>query len=200
MKKPILAIMTLALLTGLFTGCATTTPETTTPTESLTTNSVLAGYGLQDATPTEIVDHLEELPVADRSEDFTVSVKETEILFQDLKTDKTFGEMKLPEGQQSMSFAPYIDHTHDCYYHSLMTCKGELGNETMNLTIVNKTTGETVFDKEITTYDNGYYNLWLPTNSTYDVTFVYGDYTGTGEYKTGPDTPTCITDLQLTKE
>lgn len=41
----------------------------------------------------------------------------------------------LPGEKPYVSIAPYVDTTHDCFYHSLTSCRGELGNEEVDVKI-----------------------------------------------------------------
>ena len=76
--------------------------------------------------------------------------------------------------------------SHDCFYHSLTTCLGELDNEDIQVTITDEATGEALVDEATTTFDNGF-GFWLPD-----------DATGLTEFSNTDDGATCVTDLRLT--
>ena len=67
----------------------------------------------------------------------------------------------LPEDQFYVSIAPYVDQTHECYYHNLASCQGELVGEDLDVTITSDD-GEVLVDETVTTYDNGFVGFWLP--------------------------------------
>ena len=62
--------------------------------------------------------------------------------------------------------------SHDCFYHSLTTCLGELDNEDIQVTITDDATGL--------------------------IEVSYQGRTGTTEFSTTDDGATCVTDLRLT--
>ena len=84
--------------------------------------------------------------------------------------------------------------SHDCFYHSLKTCLGELDNEDIQVTI----TGEALVDEATTTFDNGFIGFWLPDDATGLIEVSYQGRTGTTEFSTTDDGATCVTDLRLT--
>ena len=62
--------------------------------------------------------------------------------------------LDLPAARFSLSFAPYVNQTQECYDHSLTTCQGELRNKEIQLTFADDAV-EVVVDEEMTTLDNG---------------------------------------------
>lgn len=62
--------------------------------------------------------------------------------------------------------------SHDCFYHSLTTCLGELDNEDIQVTITDDAIGL--------------------------IEVSYQGRTGTTEFSTTDDGATCVTDLRLT--
>ena len=112
-------------------------------------------------------------------------------------------------GLADMDAVEIIDHldrqkvtertsTHDCFYHSLTTCLGELGNEDIQVTITDEATGEVLVDEATTTFDNGFIGFWLPDDATGLIEVSYQGRTGTAEFSTADDGATCVTDLHLT--
>ena len=88
--------------------------------------------------------------------------------------------------------------SHDCFYHSLTTCLGELDNEDIQVTITDEATGESLVDEATTTFDNGFIGFWLPDDATGLIEVSYQGRTGTTEFSTTDDGVTCVTDLRLT--
>ncbi|MCT1657081.1 CueP family metal-binding protein [Brevibacterium luteolum] len=142
----------------------------------------------------EIIDHLDQLEIADRPADLIASVYPDELVLTDNRQEVT---LDLPQNLSYLSIAPYVDQTHDCFYHSLTTCQGELSNETIDVQITDSTTGETVVDEQITTFDNGFVGFWVPSDINGTIEISHDGRTGTSDFTTTDDGATCITDLQL---
>jgi hypothetical protein len=103
----------------------------------------------------------------------------------------------LPDDLFYLSVAPYVEHTHDCYYHSLTTCQGELAGETMHVTITDRDTGEVLVNGATDTFDNGFVGFWLPAGIDATIQVEYAEYTASQDISTGPHDPTCLTTVQL---
>src|SRR5699024_6366872 len=104
----------------------------------------------------------------------------------------------MPEDEFYVSIAPYRGQTHECYFHSLTTCRGELANTDVDVTVVEATSGKTILDETLTTYDNGFVGLWLPRGIDATLTVSTGDRIAKQDMSTRIDAPTCLTGLQLT--
>lgn len=61
-----------------------------------------------------------------------------------------------------VSIAPYVGQTHECFFHSLTTCLGELRNEEVHVTVTTADDGAAIVDETVRTHDNGFAGLWLP--------------------------------------
>ena len=92
--------------------------------------------------------------------------------------------------------APYENRTHDCYFHSLGTCQGELTNTDVHVTVVSED-GETLLDKDATTYANGFFGFWVPKDVKGTVTVTTEGKTGAVKFSSDAEGATCITTLQL---
>ena len=103
----------------------------------------------------------------------------------------------MPEDRSYVSVAPFVSQTHDCYYHSLTTCVGELDNESVEVSVFDEETGTTLVDGPATTFDNGFAGFWVPRGSAGTITVNYQGLEGTTEFATGTEDATCITDLRL---
>lgn len=103
----------------------------------------------------------------------------------------------MPEDEFYVSIAPYRSQTHECYFHSLTTCSGELANTDVHVTVVEATSGETLLDETLTTYDNGFVGVWLPRGIDATLTVSAEGRTAKKAISTRPDDPTCLTGLQL---
>lgn len=155
--------ITLALTLTLFaSGCSTASEASDTETSPSITDASenwLADYDLDGLDGREITEHLDSMPVADRPEDLIASVEpETLVLYDNSGNETT---VPLPEDEFYLSFAPFIEQTHDCHFHSLTTCLGELSNEELEITVTDKADAVLV-DETVRTHDNGFAALWLP--------------------------------------
>ncbi|TRY17648.1 hypothetical protein FOJ82_10175 [Tessaracoccus rhinocerotis] len=182
------------------TGCATTdatTAEDTTPSTSLgaEADAFLAAHDLAGLEVPQIIEQLDTTARADRSEELMVSIRPDELVFADASQEVT---VPMPEDRFYLSFAPYVSQTHDCYFHSLTTCTGELQNTAVQVLVTDNETGETVLDEALTTYDNGFLGLWLPRDLDATLTVTSDGLSASTVVSTDdPEDPTCLTTLQL---
>ncbi|MCA1782124.1 MAG: CueP family metal-binding protein, partial [Intrasporangiaceae bacterium] len=109
------------------------------------------------------------------------------------------GEKQIPLAEDDfyLSLAPYVDQTHECYYHNLAGCQGELVGEDLDVTIT-AADGEVLVDETVTTYDNGFVGFWLPRDIEGTIEVSFDGRSVTAPIATGPEDPTCVTTLQLT--
>ena len=191
MKRAAIAAAALALA---LTGCSATDPEPTAD-GTVSQDAFLTTHGLADMDAVEIIDHLDRQKVTERPTDLIASVRPDELL---LSSGDQQVVVDLPDNQTYVSIAPYLNSTHDCFYHSLTTCVGELSNEDIQVKITDEATGEVLVDEETTTFDNGFIGFWLPDDVTGLIEVSYQGRTGTTEFSTTDDGATCVTDLRLT--
>jgi len=188
-RAAILATATTAVL--VLTGCSTTDSATGDRSQE----DFLSTYGLAGMDAVEIIDHLDQQPVAQRPTDLIASVGIDELVLTDQNQEIT---LDLPANLTYVSVAPYVTQTHDCFYHSLTTCRGELDSEPVEVTFTDETTGETLVDEQTTTFDNGFIGFWVPRDTTGTIEATHEGRTGTTEFSTADDGATCVTDLRLT--
>lgn len=162
--------------------------------QPVSAEALLADLDLADSDVTGVIDHLDRLPVDERPTDLMASVQPDELVLTDGQKEAT---MTLPEGKSYVSIAPFVDETHDCFYHSLTTCLGELSGKGVEVMITDSATGETVVDESTTTFDNGFVGFWVPSGITATIEVTAEGKTGTTEFSTKSDGPTCVTDLKL---
>ena len=161
-----------------------------------TTVEALAKHELDGLDGRGLITRLDALPVADRPTDLLASVRADVIVVSDGQSDETL-EVAAPDDEFYVSFAPYIEQTHDCYFHSLTTCQGELSDEELHVTITDRADGTVLVDEITRTYDNGFIGYWLPRGIEATVTFEYDGRSASAHIATGPDDATCVTTLQL---
>lgn len=191
------ALLALAAVLAL-TGCASASDPQPEPTASASADPVgllLETYDLADLDARQIIDRLEATPVAERPADLRASVRPDSLLLSTLGGDEL--SMPLPAGEFYLSFAPYLQQSHDCFFHSLTTCLGELRGEAVDVLIV-ASDGTVLVDEALQTNDNGFVGVWLPRGVDAELTVRHEGGSVTLPVSTGEDAPTCLTTLQLT--
>lgn len=158
-------------------------------------DTFLERHGLAGLSATDVIETLEAMPVAERPANLLASVRPDEVVLTDDENNQA--SMPLPDDQFYVSIAPYASQTHDCFFHSLTTCRGELANESVQITIT-AADGTELAAGTYTTNDNGFVGLWLPRDIAGTITITAGERTVSAPIATGVDDPTCITTLQLT--
>jgi hypothetical protein len=123
------------------------------------------------------------------------SVRPDELVLTD--ADGAERALDLPDDRFYLSVAPYVSTTHECFHHSLTTCKGELSDEKVQVTVTDDT-GKVLVEKQTRTFDNGFVGLWLRRGTTGTIEVEYDGKQGRARFGTGEDDPTCLTTLQLT--
>lgn len=157
-------------------------------------DSLLADHGLDGLSTVQVIDRLDQLPTDERPDDLMASVRPDKLV---LAGDDEELELPVPEDKFYLSVAPYVEKTHDCFHHSLTTCQGELGGETVDVEIKDAD-GSMLVARETITFDNGFAGFWLPRGTEGTVKISYDGRTGTHEFGTDADDPTCMTTLRLT--
>ncbi len=199
MKKSLVSL-SLAALVAL-AGCSTPAPTAPAANQAKPAASapaagqsgdVLAAVGLAGLSGKQIVDKLDQDPTA-RPLPLKASVR-----FDHVVVGNGTSETKVPiEGDEFyLSIAPYAKQTHECFYHSLATCNGEMKAAPVHVKIVDDA-GKVLVDEDATTYKNGFVGFWLPKNIKGQVTVTADGKTGTVPFGTGPEDATCLTTLQV---
>lgn len=124
---------------------------------------------------------------------FAASIDGEKLSVQD---ETSSAEYDLPEGMFYASIAPYVDSTHPCGTHNLVTCQGEMDSETFDVTIKNAS-GDIIFDEQVETEENGFFGIWLPSDVEGTIDIAHGDLSTSGEISTFASSNTCYTDFQL---
>lgn len=201
--RPLIASVT-ALLAGslVLAGCAGATDDAPSitaaaPTQAASaedTAALLAEYGLTGMDARDVIEHLDRLGGDERPSDLMASIRTDELL---LAADGVETTLDMPEDSFYVSIAPYLTQTHDCFFHSLTTCQGELAGADVQVTVVDDATGETVLDEQTTTYENGFVGLWLPRDMTGTLTVTHDGTSVESPITTDADSATCLTTLKL---
>jgi hypothetical protein len=142
-----------------------------------------------------LIASLEATPLDQRRTDLRASVRPDAVLL----SDSTGAEVSVPvpEGKHYLSVAPYVTGTHDCFFHSLTTCTGELGGQQATVRIVDDETGDVYVDTTGPLEDNGFTGFWLPSGRTATVTVTVDGREGTATVRTGEEDLTCLTSLRV---
>ncbi|KAB7743324.1 hypothetical protein GA707_14600 [Nostocoides sp. F2B08] len=198
LTRSTLSVAAIGLL--VLTGCSSVQDESPAATATTAATSGESGstafleqFGLDSSDdPRDIVTALDRTN-DDRDSGVMGSVRYDAVVFTTAD-----GETTVPiEDGFYLALAPYVDQTHDCYYHNLATCQGELVGEDLDVTITTDD-GEVLVDETVTTYDNGFVGFWLPRDITGTIEVTHDGRSVTAPIATGPDDPTCVTTLQLT--
>lgn len=191
MKRAVTAAAAVALM---LTSCAPADPQIQ-GSATATDAGLLVDFGLDGMDTAGIIDHLDRLDTAQRPTDLMASVRQDELLLSDGAQELT---LDLPEDRSYLSIAPYLSQTHECFFHSLTTCLGELGNKSISVKITDGATGETLVEEQTETFSNGFAGYWIPDNVQGTIEISYAGHSGSADFSTSDDGATCITDLRLT--
>jgi len=124
----------------------------------------------------------------------SASITSSELIVTDRnQRERTYD---LPDDEFFVSIAPFINETHPCDIHSLTGCQGELANEDVDLLIENSS-GDVILNEKKQTEANGFIDLWLPRDDTFNVTITQDGKKTTSVISTFDGDNTCITDMQL---
>lgn len=189
-----LAILGVIVLSSCGTPADERSDESGSAAREAEVEQVLEPYGLNGKTPREVIGTLDRLPLDERPTELMASVRPDELI---LTVGDTEARMKLADDSFYLSAAPFITQTHECFFHSLTTCVGELSEAEVHVKIVDDSTGDVLVDKDVKTFDNGFVGFWLPSSIEGTMTIRSGDKTGSVEFNTGADAPTCLTTLRL---
>lgn len=204
MRKTQFPFLLAAVTLGL-AGCASSDdPSTGTATSAVESHSeenvqitpadILAPYSLEDRNVDDVVDALDQMPVNERPEDLIASVRIDQL---ELSTNEGSAAMDMPEDKSYVSFAPYVDSTHPCTFHSLTTCQGEMRNAPMHIKITESGSNRVLVDDRVKTFDNGFYGVWLPRDLEGKIEVTHEGKTGSADFSTKANGATCVTDLKL---
>lgn len=129
-----------------------------------------------------------------------ISDETASITSEELIVTNSDGEEKvysLPEDEFFVSIAPYINQTHPCTDHSLTGCQGEMIEKEVDV-YIEDSEGNVIIDETMKTLENGFIDLWLPRDKTYNVTMDHDGKTVKSELSTFEQDGTCVTTMQLT--
>lgn len=196
-RRNALAAVFVAILALVLAGCAITPsgPAPSSVSSQTSEREFLADHGLSGLDARQVIERLDTMPVADRPTDLLASVQPEALVLTDDQERET--RLPLPEDEVYISIAPYQDQTHDCYFHSLTTCLGELASEEVQVTLTGAD-GEVIIDEARQTYDNGFIGLWVPRDTEVTLTIAHEGQEANARISTmNDDDATCITTMRL---
>ncbi|WP_249316959.1 CueP family metal-binding protein [Bacillus sp. FJAT-50079] len=123
----------------------------------------------------------------------TASITSAELIVTD-KGKKT--SFDLPEEEFFVSIAPFEKETHPCAIHNLTGCQGELVEKEFHVYIQDEE-GNIVVDETMKSLENGFIDLWLPRDQTFQVKIKHDGKTAVSEISTFEGDNTCVTTMQL---
>lgn len=157
-----------------------------------TTESLIQKYGFEGMSVENVLANLEN--DLDEGEELSSSVYGDRLELREGNRTET---IPIPEDKFYLSIAPYINQTHECGIHSLISCRGELANKEIQVDVID-TNGNVVYSQQQMTYENGFAGIWLPKNIVGVVSVTYDNKTAAVPIDTANDSLTCITTLKLT--
>lgn len=187
-------LVAVVLAVAVMTACTPSTPTQPEPAQPAAVESWLDEYGLDGLDARAVIERLDTLPVAERPQALMASVQPEALALLDDKGNEL--QLPLPEDEFYVSIAPFVTQTHECYFHSLTTCRGELGNVDVDVTVVAED-GTVLVDEAVRTYDNGFVGFWLPRDIVGTVTISDGTRSASQPISTTVEDPSCVTTMQL---
>lgn len=181
MRSAVLSVSAAVLL--LVPGCAGGSSEQ---------EDLLRAHGLEGASTQEVVEQLDRTH-EDRDAGLAGSVTYDEVVLDDGTTETT---LPMPEDRFYLAVAPWTTTTHECFSHSLSGCQGELVGEDFDVLITDDS-GAVLVDESVTSYENGFVGFWLPKDITGTLEISSEQGRAESGFATTPDSPTCLTTLQL---
>jgi hypothetical protein len=155
-------------------------------------DAVLQRWNLQDLDITELV-----LVMDQTTYDLTqinAGITGKELIITDEVGEFRFA---VPNDLFYLSFAPYINETHPCANHNLVTCRGELPNQTFDVTITTLD-GTVIVNESLTSFDNGFIGIWLEKDIEATIEVQLNGLVASSYISTFEASDTCLTTpLQL---
>ena len=129
------------------------------------------GDDLEGLSAREVIDHLEALPLPERPQDLLTSVLPESLSLSDATGTEI--SLPLPEGESYISIAPFVEATHECFFHSLTTCPRRAAGDGDRGDGDRPADGTTLLDEVRATAPNGFLGLWLPRDEELTVTLAH---------------------------
>lgn len=154
---------------------------------------VACGNNDEAANNKDVKELVNDYTVGEFSDDVSASITSHELIVTENGKETT---VDLPKDEFFVSIAPFEQTTHECAIHSLTGCQGELVEDTFDVTITDAS-GEVIVDEAMTSFANGFIDLWLPRDEEFQVTIEKDGKVSEQTISTFKDDNTCITTMQL---
>lgn len=177
--------LTAALVASLFVAACTS--DTTEPRDSSDDYAAISKLDSKDA-----IARANEWRVTKPDVMTFVTPQELDVKFPDGREVK----LPLPASEMFIAIAPYVDKTHVCATHYISKCDGEMKLTTFRVTAKDES-GAVAFERDVTSLDNGFFELWLPRGKTFNMHIAQGARAADVSIATASDSPTCISTAQL---
>ena len=155
-------------------------------------NQFLNRHGLSQMTLPEMLAQLEDR--LDTESSFNARITGHQLLMADREMQV---EIAVPDNMFYLSVAPYITHTHPCAIHNLVTCRGELANQSFMVSVTDLATNEIVFEGQVRAAINGFFGIWLPANIEAIISVSFDGKEASTLISTDKEADTCLTTLRL---
>lgn len=198
LRRPRIAAALIVVAVLALSACAPSAPPApaSSAAPSAAADEILEPLGLAGADARVVIDTLDALPVAERPADVVASIRPDAL--QLTGPGGRTASLPMPDDAFYLSIAPYLETTHDCYFHSLTTCRGELSGRDLHVTVSEDETGEIVLDETVRSFDNGFAGLWLPRGITGTLVVELDGMSASSPISTRTaEDATCLTTLQL---
>jgi hypothetical protein len=150
-------------------------------------NKVLKQLGLENTEIKEVVNNLDQR--IDEPTNVGARITGDKLFLYD--NEKEFS-VDLPTDSFFVSIAPYINEVHPCTIHNLVSCRGEIFNQTMHIRIVDEN-NQIIIDEDRTTQENGFIGIWLPKGISATLKVEYDGLSVEYPIATFSESDTCIT-------
>ncbi len=167
--------------------------STSHPNSLMEMNELLSNYGYTGMSAKEIISELESTPIERKPTELVAEVTNDELRL----SDSSGAHAELPIAEETyVAVAPYKNHPRECMNHSLTTDLGELSNTPLHVEVADDS-DVIVLEKDVTTFESGFFGLWLRPDFSGTITVSSEKGQGVGLISTKPGAPTCIMDLKL---
>lgn len=156
--------------------------------------ALLAACGTSSEDADDVRALIDDYSAGEFTDDHQASITSSELIITN--EDESEETYDLPDDEFFVSIAPFKNETHPCEIHSLTGCQGELVDADFDMLVKNQE-GEVIVDETMNSGKNGFVDLWLPRDETYNVEIQYDEQTVKSEISTFEDDYTCITTMQL---
>lgn len=179
MKKLIIAILSVVVLSGCTTNSRSEEIKLVEQLEieGFSTEEIIERIGSGGELPGEV----------------SASIYDNELI---IRAGSVELQYEMPKDMFYIAVAPYVNTTHTWFIHSATGCRGELSEETFGV-VVTDSNGIEVFNEEVTSLKNGFFEIWLPRNIEGTILVNYNGLSSETTISTYPGDLTCLTSMKL---